>query len=384
MFRNPGSLIAKVGLGAGLIYYFDPNRGNRRRAELQNALTHSAKVTRRAIATTSRDALNRTYGTAMALARVGRHENVDDAVLVERVRAKLGRLVSHPHAIRVVASTGVVTLSGPILKREVSQLLRGVDHIPGVHDVVNTLDVYEQPGNVPALQGGRPPTGDRIDVRQHHWSPTTRLLLGTAGLVLVFGGVLRRGLAGTTAQLLGIGLFARSATNLPLNRLSGIASGRRAVDLQKTINIDAPVGEVYAFWSQYENFPRFMSRVLHVRASDRRPRLSHWRVMGPADTAVEFDAEITRVIPNQQIAWRTLPGALVAHAGIVRFDAEPDGRTRVQIRMSYNPPAGWLGHGIASAFGVDPKSSLDADLARMKTLIETGHAPHDAAARQTP
>lgn len=96
---------------------------------------------------------------------------------------------------------------------------------------------------------------------------------------------------------------------------------------------------------------------------------------------MEFDAEITRAIPNQMMSWKTLPGAAVAHAGIVRFDPEADGGTRVHIRMSYNPPAGWLGHGLATASGVDPKSSLDEDLVRMKTLIETGHAPHDAAAR---
>jgi len=59
-----------------------------------------------------------------------------------------------------------------------------------------------------------------------------------------------------------------------------------------------------------------------------------------------------------------------------------EGRTRVHVRMSYNPPAGWLGHGIATTFGVDPKHSMDEDLLRMKTLIETGHAPHDAAQRQ--
>jgi uncharacterized membrane protein len=98
---------------------------------------------------------------------------------------------------------------------------------------------------------------------------------------------------------------------------------------------------------------------------------------------VTFDAEITRTVPNQLIAWKTLRRSPVAHAGIVRLDPIPDARTRVHIRMSYNPPAGWLGHGIAAAFGADPKSSMDEDLVRMKTLIETGHAPHDAAQRMT-
>lgn len=63
-------------------------------------------------------------------------------------------------------------------------------------------------------------------------------------------------------------------------------------------------------------------------------------------------------------------------------DDPGEGRTRVHIRMSYNPPAGWLGHGIAAAFGSDPKRSMDGDLVRMKTLIETGRGPHDAAQRR--
>ena len=150
---------------------------------------------------------------------------------------------------------------------------------------------------------------------------------------------------------------------------------------QPPASLDAPVGEVYAFWSLYENFPRFMSRDYDVRSSDREPMRSHWKVAGPAGTTVVFDAEIRSAVPNQRIAWKTLPGSPVAHAGVVRFDAESPGQTRVHIRMTYNPPAGWLGHTVASAFGVDPKSSLDADLARMKTLIETGRAPHDAAQR---
>lgn len=150
------------------------------------------------------------------------------------------------------------------------------------------------------------------------------------------------------------------------------------MDVQKTITIDAPVEQVFGFWTAYENFPRFMSRVLVVRP-DSRERRSHWTVAGPAGIPVEFDAEVSALVPNEALAWRTIEGAPVAHAGIVRVEPTGDGRTRVHIRMSYNPPGGWLGHGVAAAFGADPKRSLDADLLRMKTLIETGQAPRDAA-----
>jgi uncharacterized membrane protein len=138
------------------------------------------------------------------------------------------------------------------------------------------------------------------------------------------------------------------------------------------------VEEVFAFWSDYANFPRFLSRVLDVRAGSR-PRESHWTVSGPAGVPVKFDAEVTAYVPNEIFGWRTVKGSMVGHAGLVRFEPTADGATRVQVRMSYNPPAGWLGHGIAAAFGVDPKTSLDEDLARMKTLLETGRVARDAA-----
>lgn len=376
-----GSILAGAGMGVGLAYFLDPARGARRRAHVRDTLAHTATMTRRAVGTAGRDVLHRTYGTAASLRGLVRHAPVDDQVLVDRVRAKLGRHVSHSHAIEVTAADGVVTLRGPVLKHEWDGVIRAVRKVDGVQDVIDQLDVHEQPGNVPSLQGGRPPVGDRIDVLQTNWAPATRVIAGAAGVALAIAGIARRNAPGLATALLGAGLLARAGTNLPLNRLSGIGSRRRAVDIQKTILVNAAVNEVYAFWSLYENFPRFMSRVLEVTSSERRPLQSHWKVTGPAGTVVEFDAEVTRAVPNAIIAWRTLPGSVVAHAGIVRFDPEPDGRTRVHIRMSYNPPAGWFGHGIATAFGVDPKSSMDADLARMKTLIETGRAPHDAAQR---
>jgi uncharacterized membrane protein len=376
-----GSLLAGASMGAGIAYFLDPTRGARRRARIRDAVMHSAVLTRRAIGTAGRDVLHRTYGTAASVRGLVRRAAVDDAVLVERVRAKLGRYVSHAHAVEVTSLDGVVTLRGPILSHEADTLVRVVGRVDSVCDVNDQLERHEQPENIPALQGGRAPAGRRLDVLQTNWAPATRVLVGGAGAALAVAATLRRGTGGVLGTLVGGSLLARAATNLPLNRLFGVGSRRRAVDVQKTILVNASVSEVYAFWSLYENFPRFMSRVFEVRSSDRRPMQSHWRVAGPAGTVVEFEAEITRAIPNRMIAWKTLPGSPVAHAGIVRFDPEPDGRTRVHIRMSYNPPAGWFGHGIATVFGVDPKSSMDADLARMKTLIETGRAPHDAAQR---
>jgi len=217
----------------------------------------------------------------------------------------------------------------------------------------------------------------RLDVLQRRWSPTTRALAGATGVALVAQAVVRRTFASGTLGVLGLGLAARAVSNLELRRVLGTGGSRRAVDVQKTINVAAPVETVFDFWRRYENFPRFMSNVREVRDLDGGR--SHWTVAGPAGVPVDWDAEITQMVPNKVIAWKTLPGSTVPHAGIVRFQPTPDGTTSISVRLSYDPPAGAVGHTVATLFGADPKSELDADITRLKALIETGRPAQDAA-----
>jgi uncharacterized membrane protein len=167
-----------------------------------------------------------------------------------------------------------------------------------------------------------------------------------------------------------LGLLARSVTNFELKRLITTQEGRPVIDVQKVITIHSPVERVYEFWSHYENFPRFMAHVREIRPEDGNR--SHWVVAGPAGIPVEFDAITTREIPNQLIAWRSLPDQEIKTSGSVRFEPVQDGATRVTVQMSYTPPAGALGHTVAALFGADPKQAMDEDLARLKSLLEVG------------
>jgi uncharacterized membrane protein len=171
-------------------------------------------------------------------------------------------------------------------------------------------------------------------------------------------------------SLMGLGLAARGVTNLQFKRLLGMDSQREAIDVEKVININAPVEELYNFWKNFENFPRFMAHVKEVK--DLGDGRSHWKVTGPAGVPVEWDAKITREEPNQAIAWKSLPSETVKTAGIVQFHPNPDGSTRVTVRMSYTPPAGAIGHTVATLFGANPKQAMDEDLMRMKSLFEHG------------
>jgi uncharacterized membrane protein len=123
-----------------------------------------------------------------------------------------------------------------------------------------------------------------------------------------------------------------------------------------------------------------MSNVRDVRSTggDR----SHWVIAGPAGASVEWDAIITNYVPNHSVGWKTTPDSAIQHTGIVRFEPNATGGTRLEVRMSYNPLAGGVGHAVAALFGADPKNEMDQDLARMKTMLETGVPAHDAARKE--
>jgi uncharacterized membrane protein len=370
------AMISSLGVGAGLMYMFDPDRGKRRRAGVRDKVTHIANQTDEAIGKTSRDLANRLTGMVAEAESMFICGTASDEVVSARVRSKLGRLVSHPHAIAVTVTKGLVTLSGPILAKEVDKLLKSVSAIKGVTGVENRLDLFEEPGNIQALQGGKANLGERFALMKTNWSPTTRLLVGMAGSALIVYARKRRGLIGATLTPVGVGMVSRALTNLEMKRIVGVDAGRRAIDIQKTITIAAPVEEVFDFWAHQEKFPLFMSNVREVRKIGGNQY--HWTVAGPAGVSVEWDGEITKFVPNELIAFESLPGSTIEQAGIIQFSSTSEDQTRIDIRMSYNPPAGALGHLVAKVFGSDPKKEMDEDLLRMKSFIETGRVPHDA------
>jgi uncharacterized membrane protein len=167
---------------------------------------------------------------------------------------------------------------------------------------------------------------------------------------------------------------------MPLAQWVGITGGN-VIPVHKTLRVNAPVDQVFQLMARYENFPLFMRNVRHVRAHpDGR---SHWIVGGPAGVSVEWDAMTTRREPNRLLAWRTVSNAAVRHAGNIRFEPK-NGGTRLEIQLSYQPPAGALGHVVARLFGADPKTELDEDLLRLKSFLESGKLPRDAATRVPP
>lgn len=365
-----------LALGAGLMYVLDPERGKRRRAMLRDQANHALNVAGTAYDKTAADLSNRTSGTLAELKARLRAEPVSDEVLRARVRAQLGRLVAHPHAIHVTAEEGKVTLSGPVFASELDHLLKGVAWVRGVVEVENRLAAHEEADEVPELQNKTPHECESLPFMQENWSPTARLLAGAAGGGLALLGLSQRGWVGAACEAAGLGLLARGLTNRDTRSLAGIKGGR-GFEAQKTIHIAAPVEKVFEFWTRHENFPKFMTNVREV--IDRGEGRYHWKVAGPAGLTFEWTGKVVEQIPNQLQRWESVPGSIIAQSGMARFQPNQQGGTRLDIRLAYQPPAGALGHAFATLFGADPKSEIDADLLRLKTFIETGHAPHDAA-----
>jgi hypothetical protein len=147
MLGTPSLLIlGGMGLGAGLMYIFDPRAGRRRRALMYDKVRSYWHATGDYMAKTGRDVRNRTRGlVAEARTQLRGTDRPADAMLAERVRAKLGRVVSQSKAISVTADQGRITLKGSVPADEVNELLAAVESVPGVNVVVNQLEVRREP-----------------------------------------------------------------------------------------------------------------------------------------------------------------------------------------------------------------------------------------------
>jgi len=192
--------------------------------------------------------------------------------------------------------------------------------------------------------------------------------LGLLAAVLVRHPTRRMRTLSAAAAVLGVTaadvVTARGAT-----RGSGLRSDELAV--QATITVNRPVAEVFGYWHDFTNLPRFMEHLEEVTllGSNR----SRWTAKAPAGRQVAWEAEITADTAEELIAWRSVEGADVATTGKVRFQPAPGDRgTEVHVAIEYRPPAGRLGSAVAKLLGESPDQQIRDDLRRFKQVLETG------------
>lgn len=171
-------------------------------------------------------------------------------------------------------------------------------------------------------------------------------------------------------QMLGVGTAGSTAPNTAV-------PAREGTRVERAVVVNKPTAEVYRFWRDFENLPRFMSHLEDVdTTTDGR---SHWIATGPLGLRVEWDAELIADEPGKLIAWKSLDGSDVDTAGSVHFrDLGLNRGTEVRVALKYDPPGGKLGTAVARLFGESPDHQVREDLQRFKQLLEAGELPSTA------
>ncbi len=145
----------------------------------------------------------------------------------------------------------------------------------------------------------------------------------------------------------------------------------QSIKVEKTVTIQRSPEELYHFWHDFENLPRFMKHLKAVKVFDAKR--SHWATTSPLGGSIEWDAEIVEEQQNEWIRWTSVEGADVANSGSVRFKPNSHNRgTVVKVITEYHPPAGAIGDAISKLFGEAPEQQLGDDLRRFKMIMETG------------
>ena len=197
------------------------------------------------------------------------------------------------------------------------------------------------------------------------------LPLALAGGMLVYRGATGRWVFADMLGWTGSGDRPHPATSVP--HQSGIK-------VERSIAINQSPENLYRFWRDLENLPRFMSQVESVNQVDEIR--SHWKVTSLAGATLEWDAEIINDLPSELLAWRSLQGADIDHAGSVHFETDGHGGASVRVVMEYRPPAGTVGAELARLIGQEPGQILDKDLHRLKQLMESREIPAGQRERQ--
>ncbi len=228
-----------IAIGGALMYALDPQLGHRRRMLARDKMAKAVHRTGRAMGATSRDVAHRATGLAASLHSRFFDREAPDEVIEARVRARLGRVSSHPAAIEATVRNGVATLTGPALRNEVDEVVRGVSSVRGVTDVDNRLETHDAAEHVPGLQGG---TSRDVQTAQAAWPLKTRMVMAASGAILAAFGIARRDKAGILLAGIGVGLLTRAASDVGIERLADVIVDRGRQHEAKGIPIPVKLG----------------------------------------------------------------------------------------------------------------------------------------------
>jgi uncharacterized membrane protein len=371
--------LAGAALGAAVMYFSDPRQGRRRRALLRDKLYSMSLDAMDARDATMRDLGNRVAGMRAKFwhAVEGQETAPSEQVLCARLHTLMGRLVSHPHAIKVTADGGHIVLSGAILADERELLLAEAYKMPGVVEVEDRLTAYATAAGVPALQGKH-----RVS-NQPSWQPALQAVVGAGGILSAFG-LTRRNRGGLILAGAGLAVMGRAIKALRDGGHGGheeqqdITASRR---LERTIDVLATPEVVFDAWSDFENFPHFFAKVLAVKTLDARR--SQWALQESANSRLEGNVIWRKRERPRLLAWQNEDNAAFALSGTVTLEPVQRG-TRVNLVLNIPQQADVSGTKADLKLYKEFEHELGKDLIRMKSFIESGVVPHHATGSTRP
>jgi len=198
-----------------------------------------------------------------------------------------------------------------------------------------------------------------------------RTISAMAGSILIGAGIRRGGLLGLAFGSLGVTFLAQAVRGRP-----SFAKKVKPepIEIKKAITIAATPADLYQFWHDFENLPRFMTHVSSVRVLDQQR--TEWTAVGPRDTRIRWRSEITEDRPGELISWRSIDRSPISQRGTVRFAPAPqDGETEVHLTLEYAPPEGTIGIVVGKLLVGLTEHKLQEDLRRLKQLYETSSIP---------
>lgn len=221
--------------------------------------------------------------------------------------------------------------------------------------------------------------GGRVNVGR-----AERLVSVAGGVALGVLALRRKGLPGALLGAVGSILLHRGATGHCMVYgaldIDTAERGAAAVDGEEapssvtaSITINRNSHDLYHFWRDFRNAPRFMDRVVGVEILD--DERSRWTAAGPMGRTWEWESQVTDDVHGELIAWESLPGADLPNRGWVQFVDVDGGRAEVRYFLEFDPPAGVVGQAIADAFSQVPKELVRDDLRRFRALMESEAAP---------
>jgi uncharacterized membrane protein len=194
------------------------------------------------------------------------------------------------------------------------------------------------------------------------------LALAALGGVLI-GASGRQGRKSGVARLAGLGLIGLAARPLLAGLITRAGARRRSLAFDASIEIARPVADVFAFFKDFENFPRVIGSVRSV--IDHQDGRSHWEVYTPSGSVLAWDAVVTKYVPNSVIAWESVVRSLVESSGVARFTPLSTERTRIDLALTHHPLQTTLKDAVRALLAPHPSDQVHAHLDHIRFYLES-------------